>query len=98
MCALVYEIAWFREFRLVFGASTAANAAVLAVFIGGLGLGGALLGRRVDRSDNPLRFYSRLETMVAVASALTPAILATRKVYMGLGGLDGCDWLCARAC
>jgi spermidine synthase len=79
--------AWFGEFRLVFGASTAANAAVLAVFIGGLGLGGALLGRRVDRFDNPLRFYARLETMVAVASALTPAILwATRKVYMGLGG------------
>ena len=87
MCALVYEIAWFRAFRLVFGASTAANAAVLAVFIGGLGLGGVLLGRRVDRSDNPLRFYARLETMVAVASALTPAILwVARKVYMGLGG------------
>ena len=43
-CALVYQIAWLREFRLIFGASTAASAAVLAIFIGGLGAGGLLLG------------------------------------------------------
>jgi len=29
-CALVYQICWLREFRLVFGASTAAS--VLAIF------------------------------------------------------------------
>src|SRR5260370_24955472 len=39
LCALVYQIAWLREFRLIFGASTAASAAVVAIFIGGLGLG-----------------------------------------------------------
>ena len=27
MCALVYQVAWTRELRLVFGASTAASAA-----------------------------------------------------------------------
>src|SRR6266581_2675885 len=42
-CALVYQIGWLREFRLIFGASTAASAAVLAIFIGGLGFGGLLL-------------------------------------------------------
>ncbi len=42
-CALVYQAAWLREFRLIFGASTAASAAVLAIFIGGLGVGGLLL-------------------------------------------------------
>ena len=36
-CALVYQIGWLREFRLIFGASTAASAAVLAIFVGGLG-------------------------------------------------------------
>ena len=35
-CALVYQIAWLREFRLIFGASTAASAAVVAIFIAGL--------------------------------------------------------------
>ncbi len=39
-CALIYQTLWMREFRLVFGASTAANAAVVAIFMGGLGLGG----------------------------------------------------------
>src|SRR5258707_7160390 len=57
-CALVYEIAWFREFRLMFGASTAANAAVLAVFIGGVGAGGALLWKRNDSRGRPLFLFN----------------------------------------
>ena len=44
--SLVLQVAWMREFRLVFGASTAASAAVVAIFMGGLGLGSALLGSR----------------------------------------------------
>ena len=46
MCALIYQMAWLREFRLIFGASTAASAAVLAIFMGGLGLGSLWLGAR----------------------------------------------------
>ena len=52
-CALIYQTTWLREFRLVFGASTAASAAVLAIFIGGLGLGARLLGARADRHPRP---------------------------------------------
>ena len=52
MAALAYQIAWQREFRLVFGSSTAASAAVLAIFIGGMGAGGLVLGRRSD-APNP---------------------------------------------
>ena len=63
-CALVYQIGWLREFRLIFGASTAASAAVLAIFIGGLGLGGLLLGPRADRHPRPILFYAQLETIV----------------------------------
>jgi len=51
-CALVYQVAWLREFRLIFGAATPATAAVLAVFMGGLGVGSASLGRRAERSGN----------------------------------------------
>ena len=53
-CALVYQTGWLREFRLIFGASTAASAAVLAIFIGGLGAGSLLLGPRADRHPRPL--------------------------------------------
>ena len=86
-CALVYQIAWTREFRLTFGHSTAASAAVLAIFIGGLGLGGLLIGPRADRHPRPLGLYARLEALVAVSAALTPTLLwLVREIYIGLGG------------
>jgi spermidine synthase len=87
LSALVYQTSWFRELRLVFGSSTAASAAVLAIFMGGLGLGGALLGRRADRSSNPLRMYARLEFGIAISAALTPFLVELiREVYIRLGG------------
>src|SRR6185295_525959 len=82
LCALVYEIAWLREFRLVFGAATAANAAVLAVFIGGLGAGGLWIGRRVDRVARPLALYALLEGAIAILAALSHLLLiAARGAY-----------------
>ncbi|MET0594418.1 MAG: fused MFS/spermidine synthase, partial [Polyangiaceae bacterium] len=87
VCALIYEVAWFREFRLVFGASTLANAAVLAVFIGGLGAGGLMLGKRVDTSERPLAFYAVLELGAAVLAALSPFLLwIARAAYIATGG------------
>src|SRR6185436_5566460 len=86
-CALVYQVAWLREFRLIFGASTAASAAVLAIFIGGLGAGGWLLGRRADAHPRPLTMYAGLEAMVAVSAALTPLLLSlVRVLYVAAGG------------
>ena len=86
-CALVYQIAWLREFRLFFGASTAASAAVLAIFLGGLGLGGLLLGRRADRAPRPILLYSNLEAIVALSAAASPFLVAfAREVYLGVGG------------
>src|SRR6184192_785315 len=73
-CALVYQTAWLREFRLIFGASTAASAAVLAIFIGGLGIGGLVFGPRADRHSRPLLLYSTLEGVIAVFAALSPLL------------------------
>jgi hypothetical protein len=87
VCALVYQTAWQREFRLIFGASTAASAAVVAVFMGGLGLGGLMLGPRADRQRNPLRFYAALEALVALTAITTPSLLdLARRAYLSLGG------------
>ncbi len=44
LCALVYQTAWMRLLRLIFGSSMASSAAVLAIFMGGLGLGARWLG------------------------------------------------------
>lgn len=86
-CALVYQIGWLREFRLIFGASTAASAAVLAIFIGGLGIGGRVLGPRADDHPRPLLWYALLEAAVALSAALSPIFLAlVRLVYFGAGG------------
>lgn len=87
LAALVYQMAWTREFRLIFGASTAATAAVLAVFIGGLGAGGLLFGARADRSERPLALYAALELGAAAFAALSPLLLwIVRVAYVGLGG------------
>jgi len=86
-CALAYQTAWMRQFRLVFGASTAATAAVVAVFMGGLGIGGWILGPRADRHPSPLVFYARLEALVAAGAALTPWLLdLVRRAYIATGG------------
>jgi spermidine synthase len=86
-CALVYQMAWLREFRLIFGTSTAATAAVLAIFMGGLGFGGVILGPRSESKERPLEFYAQLELLIAAYTALTPIIiLAMRQIYVTLGG------------
>jgi spermidine synthase len=87
LCALVYQVVWLRELRLVFGASTPASAAVLAIFMGGLGLGGWLLGRRAQASPSPLWLYGNLEAGVALSAAVTPFTIGwVAAVYHGLGG------------
>ena len=87
MAALVYQTAWQRMLRLVFGASTGASAAVLAIFLGGLGIGGLWLGRRAERSEKPLLFYGNLEVGVALAAAATPFLIdVAADIYFALGG------------
>ncbi|MGA2066302.1 MAG: fused MFS/spermidine synthase [Thermoguttaceae bacterium] len=86
-CALIYQVTWLRELRLVFGSTTAASAAVLAIFMGGLGMGNALLGRRADARTNPLAFYALLEGLIAITVGLSPWLIdASRAVYIHFGG------------
>ena len=66
LCALIYQTAWLREFRLIFGASTAASAAVLGIFMGGLGLGSAWLGRRSELARRPLALATEQIAFVAL--------------------------------
>jgi len=87
LTALIYQVVWFREFRLIFGASTASTSAVLAVFMGGLGVGGILFGPIADRSKKPLTLYANLELAIALLAAATPFLVAgARWAYTGLGG------------
>ena len=87
LSALLYQTTWLREFRLVFGSTTAASAAVLGIFMAGLGAGSALLGRRAECQTRPLAFYAKLEFQIAASAALTPALIwIIRAIYVALGG------------
>jgi spermidine synthase len=71
--ALVYESLWLRSFGLIFGGTTSAVAMVLAVFMGGLAIGSAVVARRVVA--DPLRAYARLELLIGAAALLTLPLL-----------------------
>ena len=87
--ALIFQVAWMRELRLLFGATTAAVAAVLAVFMAGLGIGSAILGKRADRAENPLHMYGVLEIAIAMSVAVSPWLISLAGViYIGLGGQE----------
>ncbi len=87
VASLVYQTVWLRELRNVFGASTPAAAAVIGIFMGGLGLGGLKLGHLVDRHANPLLLYAKLEGAIAAAALLTvPIVRVVETVYFASGG------------
>lgn len=89
-CSLVYQTVWLREFRLVFGGAAPAAAAVMAVFMGGLGFGGKLFGAWVERVGRPFRFYARLEVGIAIAAVASPLLLdLARSLYLKTGGTAG---------
>lgn len=88
---LAYEIVWARQLSLLFGVSVHAVSAVLAAFMGGLGLGAELSGRRLDRGLAPLRLYAALEMALGVYVLLFPVFLiAMGKIYPALhSGAEG---------
>jgi len=64
--ALIYQVVWVRHLGLVFGTTVAAASAVLAVFLGGMGLGAWCAGRYIDRRpDAGLRSYGVAEVWIA---------------------------------
>ena len=70
---------------LVFGHTVHALTTVLAAFMGGLGVGSYVFGRRAAGFPDPIRAYGLLELAIGVSCALTPVLfwLASR-LYLGL--------------
>jgi len=75
--SLLYQVVWSRLFYPVFGMNLPAVTAVVAAFMGGLGLGAHLFGRLTDRS-NPWRLYAGLEVGLGLFGLLLPSL--TRPV------------------
>lgn len=87
---LVYEVTWFRNLSLIFGASFESSSIVLAAFMGGMSLGGFAFGRLAGRSARPLRLYALLELGIGlVALALPAAMRAVDALYLAFAPGDG---------
>ncbi len=74
-CALILQSAWINASRLIWGCSTRASSVGMAVFMGGLGLGGLYFGKKVDRHPRPLTLFALLELLAAIIAASFPFLL-----------------------
>jgi spermidine synthase len=85
--ALLFQVAWTREFALVFGTSELAIATVLAGYMGGLAAGAALCARFESRVRRPLLAYGLLELAIgACAFGVPHAIRACETLVVALFG------------
>ncbi len=66
--ALSYQIVWTQQAALWLGHDTAAVLAVVAAFFAGLALGALVLGRRIERSTRPARWYVACEAAIGLWS------------------------------
>jgi MFS family permease len=74
--ALLYQMAWMRQFSTIFGTSETAVATVLSAYMGGLALGAAVAGRMVQLIRRPILFYGLLEATIAISALLVPVLLS----------------------
>ena len=83
VCALVYEVAWMRMFRLVMGNTVFTAATVLTVVMGGLGLGAYVSGRLTHSFHRPLFTYALIEGAVGVYALLLLAFFGLADPVYG---------------
>ncbi|MFC2173788.1 fused MFS/spermidine synthase, partial [Acidobacteriota bacterium] len=70
LLALVYEIAWIKSFCLVFDNTVHAFSLILAVYIGGLAVGGFIASRLLSRTGDPIYWLGMLIALVGVAALI----------------------------
>jgi spermidine synthase len=72
---LIYELVWVRQLYLFFGSTIHSVTTVVAAYMGGLGLGAYLIGRRADRHPSPALLYGVLEIAIGLFGLLSYSIL-----------------------
>jgi spermidine synthase len=71
---LIYQVIWARWLGLIFGNTTVSVSIVLGSFMLGLALGSSLIGRRLHRIKNPMRWYAYLELGIGVFAICLPLL------------------------
>lgn len=72
---LIYQVLWARALALRFGSDVVAASIVLAVFMGGLALGGWLGAIVADRTRRPLLLYGLLELAIGACGVVIDPLL-----------------------
>jgi len=81
---LVYELLWVRVLYQTFGSTIQSVTTVVAAYMGGLGLGAWLLGRRADWHERPAALYGWLEIAIGLFGLASPLVLAlAHRIYVG---------------
>ena len=82
---LVYELLWVRLLYQSFGSTIQSVTTVVAAYMGGLGLGAWLLGKRVDRHSHPAALYGRLEILIGLFGLVSPLVLSlAQQAYVAI--------------
>lgn len=71
LSSLLYQVVWLKELGFIFGNTVQAAATLVAVFLGGLGVGAAIFSRILARRS-ALFVYAVVELGIAVIGALSP--------------------------
>src|SRR5881296_114064 len=84
---LVYELLWVRVLYQTFGSTIQSVTTVVTAYMGGLGLGAWLFGRRADRHPRPAALYGVLEIAIAAFGLISPLVLGVaHRLYIGIAG------------
>src|SRR2546426_1055967 len=84
---LIYELLWVRLLYQAFGSTIQSVTTVVAAYMGGLGLGAWLWGRRADRHARPTALYGWLEIAIGLFGFVSPLVLSlAHRVYVGAAG------------
>jgi len=78
---LFYEVIWFKRFSQLWGNSSAAAAAVVAAFLGGLAIGARLFGSWTRNFASPLRVYGMCEIGIGLTALLIPYELSLLRLW-----------------
>ena len=94
--SLLYQTVWLKNLGYVFGNTVQATATLVAIFLGGLGIGAWLFGNRF-RHRPPLLVYAVIEAMIGVVGALSPLMFQLLDgLYVATwSSLSGSPWAVA---
>lgn len=83
VAALTYEVVWARLLRHVMGNDIFSMSTVVCAFMAGLALGSVLIGRWIDRRDDPFRVYGLIEIAIGLYCLALPHLIDAAQPLFG---------------